>query len=475
VTTPRKCAFIGIGGDYPNLGAIANGIGGYSANPLQAGSMPTSLLGTEEPSELARVTTIDPQFAAFTWNSYTDATLINGVALVNSNIRSGGLWRVDSGVATSPFRHTFPTSLTGGVNITGGFGNIDEQWHNGGGADMADGLFVAPTNNDLGYEFRANFNVHLVTPKQGANRGIVFLRMKSVNTPNLEYPVVAVELWESGVKKRLLGARFVLTSTALQNFIFTFDYAELTTPNNVQIKVIGYCDSTSVGGGLAATSKVETLGIYYEDASVTDVADTGWQLNQLRNADPASPAPTTSLDWLYASPVTKISLTVRLLDDQTTHIADALATRSLPIAMAIGSTPDGFVQAGVMPLGPALFLTRGWKPPGPKSRVIVTTDSGTSMAGNPYGSDGFRQRGVSGTFSLDRIEDKLLAELLDWRRGHVGAFWLSADPDLDPAYRQFLAFWATVKERGESLPEEQDYTAATTYLFSKEYDFEERL
>lgn len=438
----RKTGFLGIGPTYPNISsqAYASLVAGTTATPTGMGP---ANLATEEPSEVARIATLDPRRTYFKVSGAGGALTfdIDGAALVNLNLSPGGYFRfIDNTPSTTT---AAPTSIAASSNITGVVGDVDEAITNADGTSASDSAYIAPTVPTSQWSARFAFTPTYATPKAGAARTVVVLRVARVNSGGAYYPSIRCELWGGGVKKMDLGARAL--TEADQVFAFPFDAgdAAFTPGDAIHVKIIS--NASVIGGDPYA--KLDTISLEYETSNPG--SDSGWQASPFV-ADGNAVAPTKSVHYFWTSTQAgRQVLTAWVLDDQSQHFDTSVSDSTGISVTQVSIKPSGYFQAGCFVAGPALFLTRSPRVSGQSLRVIVEERGGVTEGGQTYAADAFRRRAASIDLVLTQDEADALMDGLLWRRGHAGAFYVALDADVAATYQRFSAFWATLKEAGD--------------------------
>lgn len=465
-----------------------------AVNPVtfEPAGMEASYLQTEEPSEKARITTLDPFNTRWYINFLTSSVDVDGLAIVNSNLSPHGYYRFvgndnQDGGNYQTTLETAPSALANTSNVAGVVGDIDEQ------IVAPDSLFVGPSTTTNTWSLDIQFGTLSAVPKQGTAMAYIVIVAKLFGTPVDAYPVLAWNLRESGVDKGPVTSRAVTVSTGTgQVFVFPFNPADLLDPTmaNVECHIVGY---TGDGGGGGSYFKIDAVQLYYEDIAHTSRFDSGWLPRPLSQdaTDYDGPQPTINLEYFLEDTVTlgattalpQPRVTVMLLDDQADHDPISAAYAAKPDAasvLALRRTPDGFVDIGVAVIGPAVFLSSPSGVPygsaGPQSPVEVNNVGGVSIVGSSYGSDSFRQRTIIVELRATREELGTLKDRIVFRRGTSGAFYFSAEPDIQSKYKTFNSGWWTVRSFGPESQVPMAYDDGDgTLLYTFNVELEEKL
>jgi hypothetical protein len=455
-------------GGLPNIVSLSevtvDDAGGYTSATL-----PVANIQTSEPSEVTRVTVLDPYYTrwiAYWTTASNPAPLfeVDGIFLGNHNLeptatyRFMGADRARSMDSITNIEAEPPTAIAASTNATGAVGNVDEA------LDAPDASFITPTTTTVNWDARFDFATPSVTPATGSQLQSFALYVVPVLAGG-RLPGVKVELYESGVLVLDLGTQYVQQS---QYLIFSWDAALLSTASgaNVQCKVTGVVSGTSY-------VKLDTLCWYVEGdflgewdsgwlpvSSLTPAHDTGSYLAPVRE-----PEPTRNIIYVPDTPWTDVGAIYVFV--RAAHYA----TNSYYNAV----TPATYVQFGILSAGPALELSRGIKPPGPRSRVITEKAEGNTAGGQSYSADVFRRRSVSADFILTRDELMTLLDSLDWRKGSVNPFWVALEPSVSASYQKFTSFLAVLSDSGDPEEAPTAYRTDGEMLYYKSYTFEEKL
>lgn len=435
----------------PNHTAQPYMLAGVADAAYEPAGMEADYLRTEEPTDRARVTTLDPRKTQWGFESRGLPATYDGFALVNHNLYPGSQVRW-IGTADGLLHHLepyrlAPNAILGSTNLSGTVAAVDEE------ISSADGIYVGPTTSGpspLGQWFvRFGFPALAVTPHAGIDMLAFVLKMRRQFTgagavlPRT-VPTVTIRLYEAGALRRLLGRRAV-TSQDGQLLIFPFSVADLATASGADIECdLSVTPGASDSGGSYA--ELDTLSLYYE-GPFGGVFDSGWVTFL---ADPR-PAPSFAPRYVHhfpsVAPTTMTGYSVLIRSDQAVH--------DPPTTNVNDETPEGaannpasFVDAGVSVAGvaarPAVGIMRGG---GPAPRIEVVELSGVSAGGQSYGADSVR-RLVTEPMELivTRDELNLLQDQIAFRRGRSGGFYVAMEPDVAAIYQARTSFWATLKE-----------------------------
>jgi len=471
----RNPALFGFG-QYPNLIGKSSCLVSVPVT-YEAAALKAIRTQTDEPSEVSRILTTNPEFTYWNANFQTILRTVSGMAGVNSNLSPNGYYRFlagTEGVVAPAFQYDTATSIEISSNITGTLTDIDEA------ISAPDANFILPTNVAAKWSARFAFNTPSPTPTVGAYMAAFVARVLRVAGGDTTfYPRFTAELYESGSLVRVLGSRAVSVATGDgQLLIFPFNPSELAAPNlsNVEARI-----SCTAGAGTGSQyAKLNTLALLTDVTGVPSASypfDSGWIPSPALyySGESDDPVPQLSFDYFPESPWTDISnLMLLVMDDQAVANPNGTSdSNSIPIGL-IPSAPSGAMDLGVFVAGPALVLERGPQQ-GPQSSVIIEGYEGVTEGGQTYGSDAFRRRSMTVNLTLNRTEKDALMDGIDWRRGRSGAIYVNLDPNLDEQHREFTAGWVTVVEAGAAIQMPAAYDAGDLMLFTKQVTMEERL
>lgn len=419
---------------------------------LEPTDMVASYIKTDEPSDISRLTLLDPRHTMWIFNFSGIVGTFQGFSIINHNLKEGSSFRMVgylSAVSGFVYETQAPNVIASNVNATGVITNIDEV------IDTPDGLVVTPTATASDWSVRLSWGVLSPLPRAGTE-GFFVLRMQRLfsgagATDPLTLPKVTVSLYESGVLKRELGYRPVTeTSAGGQVLIFPFLFSELTDPNGSNIECfVSVTGGTSTSGFQYAV--LESLRLYFEGPLVIPQIDSGWI--DVTGKDEHSP--TASDHYFPETSWEDIKSVVLLIrSDQVEHDAPVNPTNSSIPYLTVSSDPFSYVEIGVFCAGGAEFLEKAiGVGKGPLSKVVVTgAESGSTIGGQSYSSDLFRRRTVSPiSMMVNRDELLFLQKEVAWKKGKASPFYISLQPDIDKEYQQFISFWATLSELGEPV------------------------
>lgn len=434
-------------------------------------------LKTDEPSDRARKTILDPKHSQFGFATSLVPLTIQGLASCNHNLTPGGQIRfVGWGGATAASMIvpsvSIPSTVVASTNMSGGVGDIDEA------IDAPDGASMAPTNPALSWSVTLRFFAPVGTLQTGADMMALVLRVRrafvggGASTATL-LPKLTASL---AAPAFALGYRAVTQSaTDGQLFIFPFRRSDFTSTSDLQATIAFTAgQDASVAAHYAL---LETAAVYYETVSLNSPTyDSGW-LTWSTDNRAARVQPNQHLHYFPSSAwETIVGYGVMLRSDQSIHAPLTTATGSIPAA-AVPVDPDSFVQMGVFPAGGVIAPERGVRRGlGPMAMTPEITGLGGSTAsGQSYGADSFVRR-VSPPLEVMVTRDELL-ELQDQMAiglGQSGAFYVAIEPEVEQKYQASTGYWATLKSIGEPRPLGR-YRADGSMLFSVDLTFQEKL
>lgn len=474
----RNPALFGFG-QHPNLVGRSSSTVSVPA-PYEAAGLPATNAQTEEPSEVSRILTNNPEFTYWNASFQSIFRTVSGMAGINSNLSPNGYYRflgaaIGGGtLATPAYQYDAPSTVVLGINASGAVTDVDEA------ISAPDANFIEPVDTALKWNCRFTFPTPSPTPNTGPYMAAFVVRVLAVNGgATTLYPRLTAELFESAVLIRELGSRAVSVSTGDgQLFIFPFNPSELSASNlsNVEVRIL-----CSAGVGLGAQyAKLNTVALLTDTTTVgLYPLDSGWIRSPAAYYADAEdgPVPQLSFDYFPTTESDVDNLLLLVMDDQAVADpidADGGADNQIPISI-IRTQPPGYVDLGMFAAGPALVLERGPRT-GPESSVVVEGYEGVTEGGQTYGADAFRRRRMSVVLTLNRTEKDVLMNGIDWRRGRSGAFYVNLDPDLALENREFVAGWVTVEEAGAAVQMPGiAYDAGDLMLYTKAYVLDEKL
>lgn len=442
---------------------------------LEPADMVGSFLATEEPSEVSRLTLLDPKHSQWVCNFSGLSQNLDGFSLINHNLIEGDSFRVLGFIFTvTPWVYLIQAAnaIASSSNMTGVVSSLDDP------IDTPDGLTVGPTTSNADWDFKLTWANLSPVPRTGSE-GFFVLRMQrqfsgAGATNPTELPKVTVDLYEGGIFKRSLGYRPVTESAAGgQILIFPFAFSELSSPNGNDIECLVTVTTASSPSG-HQYAVLESLLLYYEEAPVIPMFDSGWITTVGKDTD----SPTMCdhyfplVEW---ENVRSVVLLIR--SDQVVKDVPLNPNSGRIPYPAADATPDSFVEAGIFNVGQTQFLSTAIGiGKGPLSRVLTQVlESGSTVAGQSYASDIFRRRAI-GSMSIVVSRDELLflQKEIAWKKGRSGPFYVALEPDIDSEYQAFLSFWATLSELGEPV-EMIGAAPGSEMMFTVSIGFEEKL
>lgn len=412
-----------------------------------------SNLKTQEPSEVARIATLDPKHTVWRFDLSSVEATFDGFALVNHNLLPGDYVRFTArSLTSSDFdeHQTAPNAIAASTNITGAVTDVDEA------IDTPDGALIEPTTKTSDWTARFSWPNLTGIPLPGTARGQFVLRMIRKYTgagaanPVVTYPKLTVDLYEAGVLKLSLGWRAVTSlDTTGQIFIFPFNPNLLTTATGADIECVVTCTPgiSGVTGSLffGQYAAMDTLSLYHES-----LTGAGGPLSSdwIQIPEPGGKeAPTKSIHYAASVPLDfVISGRVWVLSDGTvknpkTRLVDGAVAKGI-----IKRDPQTYVEAGVWAGGPKFELSTGIQQDGPQINVEIEEVVGRTLGGQTYGADSFRFRVCEPTtIVVNREEKDFLLDYLAWQRGHSEAFYVILETGVSIARQVFTSFWATLK------------------------------
>lgn len=435
-----------------------------------------SYLKTPEPSELARISTLDPKDTQWTWDFAAERSVI-GLGLVNHNLQKGSQIRFISPVdnITYTYATAVPTSVVASSNVTGTHTNIDET------ISAPDGSSVVPTSTGVGWYIQLGFDA-FASPRLGVDLACVVLKSKRITVSGTEIltPKLTVDLYESGVFKKALGYRAPRsTASGGQIYIFSFDFSDLTTTSgaNLEIRVSGLPGVNSIGG-ISSYCNIEVLNVYYESTFQYPTPfenDSGWiTIETDDNLSSNISQPTKSNHYVPQTAWNSTAGAVVIRSDQSDH-ETLLSGGGSPVYNAVSDSVT-FIQAGGAPIGDGLTCVSGGLTvdgSGPSSGIEVQEVSGYTIGGQSYGANSWRRRFTPPLNIVVNRDELLTLQEIFWTRGNSSPIYVVLEPDVAANYQKFTSFWCTIKELG--TPVRIVYNAGPGALYRVDISFEEKL
>ena len=475
---PDKMTILGlpnyVGEAYTTVSAPA--VGGLVPTGLEA-----SWLKTEEPSEVARLASLDPLYTRWfaTFGGLTHA--IAGLAIANHNIYDGGQVRFlgytggNDPASPTAAGTAAPNVIASQNNTSGTITVVDET------ISTDDGLALVPVVSNLNWWARFSWPVlNAGIPLPVGTESYFVLRMICLASgagaaDPTAWPCVTVSLYESGVLIRQLGKRAVnVGGTFGQIFVFPFAFSELAAPDGSNLECrVDATPGTSLSGNQYAV--LGAIRLYYEaPTSGTHTYDSGW-ITVPGDGSPRKQEPTRSLHYFPAVPWSSVSgVTMIVRGDQSRISPPTDFAGRVPVGAV--KVADQFIQAGVWCAGFAFASERGLRRSGPNAGPAGEGFGGRAAAGQTYGADAFRFREADPVeVLLRRSEVDFLQEELGWRRGFsAGAFYVVLEPNVSLEQQRMTAFWATLRGMGKPVPFGR-YKPNGEMLFAMSLRFEEKL
>lgn len=486
-TTKKRFAICGL----PNLIDVAGR--SHSVGGSAVAALPASNISTEEPSEVARVSILDPRHTVFStiFSDQTgDAWDVNMMACVNHNAlppphgttqNGAGQFRFIGaksigGISSNTYEDVVgysrlaPDAITASTNITGGVTNVDES------PAAPDGALVAPTTTGSAWSARFSFPTPTATPRVGSQLQCFVLYHTFTDAGAISWwPSLTVKLFEGSTEVADLGTRYF---AADGYSVWAWDASLLSTANGSAVEV--EVSSTPVGGNYLALDAISwdcergTLFQGAEDSGWLDIPGgflAPWDGDRTPRVDDLPP--TASFHYIPTTGwenITALHLAFRapsfLVSNHDNLLANA--EKLLPTHLDVG----------VVCAGAAFLALYGAKYGAPPTYSITSEPVGVNKTagGQNYTADLYRYRSVDVTLLLTRDEMRSLTDRLDWRKGRTGAFYVALEPAVDLNYQLHSAFWATLDgEPGAVIPEVMAYYENDEMLFNRAYRFVEKL
>lgn len=406
------------------------------------------LLKTEEPSEVARLSSLHPLNTEWRFYSYSYQFDLSGFALINVNLSDGALYRVVVPDVTAPVgvsrTEVAPNAESGGFNKSGTVADVDEP------LTALDSNSMNPAVIDQQWGTTFSWGVMPFTPSTGQNMAYFVLAVRLIGSPFDFYPSAQVELKESGVLKRDLGYKAV-SELSGQVLIFPFDPSELADPglSNVEITV------TFQPGDNLSYCRLEALALGIENPASGLRYDSGWRSVPFSffSTNKDSPQPVKNIDHWLDEPVTGVTILQVLFMDDQTELNPELSSAPPPgfhpgVSVAsLHQIPEGYIQAGHAVAGESIDPEPGLEGRSPyRSGVKVVQSEGNTIGGQSYGSDVIKSRTLEEiNISCSRNVALTLMDRIGWRRGESGPFYVAVEPDIDAKFRLFTSFFCTAR------------------------------
>lgn len=396
-------------------------------------------LKTEEPKVGARITTVDPPYSRWRIQSIGDVFDIDGIALINHNIKDNGYFRLVSDLALEVL---IPTIIISSSNVVGTVSKIENEISN------PDGNFIVPSSPGTNWSLIVGFNNVGVVAKTGTAMGIIGVSVEVSGTPVDVYPAVKVELRDNGSLIHSFGYRAVTKSEIL---LFPFDPTLLAADpdfDNIEVGLYFF------PGDNSSYAKLETANIYYEDATTVHNVDSLWvSVGQSWVSAKDGNVPTRSIHYLFSNTVENVDdLHLIVLNDESTHnppTGEFFGSAYTESATVAGLPPvpiDGFIEIGSVVLGTAIRSDPGITIDStfPASSILSESSGGTTVAGQTFAFDAFSRRAIPSPVDLLVTRDVKMTLLSNiWQRGKAGPFYVIQEPDLGVSYQIFSSFYCT--------------------------------
>lgn len=463
---------------FPNETAQSYTVPGTVSSSFDPAEMGPAWLKTNEPSDRARKTILDPKHTQFGFATSLVPLTVQGLAACNHNVTPGGQIRFVGwgGTVASVLNipsATIPSTVIASTNLTGAVTDIDEA------IDSPDGLNMGPTNTALPWSVTLRFGSTSGTLNTGADMFALVLRVRrvfvggSADTASF-LPKLTASLAAPALP---LGSRAVTRSTAGgQLFIFPFRRSDFTSTTDIQATL-----AFAPGLDLSAAvhyAVLETAAVYYETVTLNSpTLDSGW-ITWTTDNRAARTRPNQHAHYFPpAAWGNVIAYGVQIRSDQAEHLPRTISTGEIPAA-TVPTDPSTFVEVGVFPAGgviaPEVGVRKGG--PGPMGMTAdVTGLSGLTAGGQSYGADAFVRR-VSPPLELIVTRDELLQlqNQIAIGLGTSGAFYVAVEPDVAQAYQTATGYWATLKGMSEPRPLSR-YKAGGSMKFTVDLTFQEKL
>jgi len=463
---------------FPNHSAQAYATASTAGGGIEPADMPASKLKTDEPSEISRLTTLDPYFSQIGFDTAFLRSTIDGLALVNHNVADGGQirfvgWGGSSGSTLNLPSIPPPQTVVASTNMTGTVGNIDE------GISASDGLNMSPTTTTLPWSVTLRFFSLGGTINTGADMMAIVIRVRRAfsgagATSPASLPLVSAYLLGTSFWLEMGSRAVTVTATGGQILIFPFKRSDFTSVSDCQVK-LDFTPGVSASGGQYAV--LETAACYYDTVTASSPThDSGWMTVE-SDSRLARVAPTQHIHYLPSTPWTDIySYAVQYRTDQAIHNPLVTVDGVVPVG-AVPADPVAFVQAGVFPAGRALIPELGVRfGRGPMAGTPeVVSIEGSTAGGQAYGADAYAFRSIPPLeLIVTRDELLLLQDQLGFRKGRSSPFYVAVEPGVAMKYQLFSAGWVTLASISPPRPFGK-YKTDGAMKFLVEVSFVERL
>lgn len=427
-------------------------------NPaLEPVGMEATYLKTEEPSDFARIASLDPSLTQWIFGSSLLPMTLDGIAVENHNLTLGAQIRflgdlTGSGGLT-PIK-TAPTSIITSTNLTGAVTAVDED------VSSPDLSLMQPTTPSSSWSVTLKFATLSGTIDTDVDKMCFVLRVKKsavgagavspVTLPTVSAALPASVSSTGSIKQ--LGYRAVTSSKdGGQFFIFPFSRADFLLVSDLQV-ALTFTPGTSASGGQFAV--LDTISTFHETITLSTPAfDSGW-FDIPGDARPAPLQPVKRFHYFPETPWTNLlGYTVLVRSDQAQHDPPRDALNRPPVSAIV--EPKDYVQAGVVVAGEAEEIEDAHLLPSSPGSIIETTEvSNESIVGKTYSADAFRRMVFDDPIEMIVNRDQLLVlqDQISFRRGHSGAFYVALEPGVEMKYQQFTS--GLVICTGMSKPEQ---------------------
>lgn len=414
---------------------------------LEPAGLEASFLKTEEPSEIARLATLDPLHTRWFFDLSGVVKPFDSFAIDNHNLVSGSFVRFVVGTNSTGWPTIYsqaPNAVVASTNIVGAVTNVDEA------VSSPDGFVIGPSDPTSSWSVRLAWPAMSVTPRLGIAMGQLVLSVKKIFVGSgavapITYPALTVRLYESGSLVEVLGSRAVTAEVGVnQVFIFPFDFSDLVDPTggNIEFDIAGTRGRSTTDGSYAV---LDAVSINCEDTNNTIATDSLF----IEVPSSSTRTPKKSIHFTSNTPWVCSLGTIAILSDQADHspfiIPSGVGAGSVPIG-SIEDIPLTYIEAGVAVGGSKFELLTGIQSEGPQINVEIEEVTGNTLGGQTYGADSFRRRVCEPTtIAVNRAEKDFLMNDLAWQRGHSGAFYVILETGVALERQLFTSFWATLK------------------------------
>lgn len=427
-------------GGLPNLvQAVATSL----TSPL-GGPIDIANLKTDEPSQTCRIVSLSPARASFTI-TFSEPQKLSHFAIAGHSLRTGKFWRVVGknavGLPDPITVFAAPDAVLDSTNFTGSVTDFDES------PESPDGVWVGPTNNAQPWSVRCSLATPSSAPIGGSKMQsfVLWMRRQGAVVEGSGYPVVTVELWDSGSFVESLGSR-VITSDTGQRFVFNWDSALLANPDGSGAE---FLISVSRPSGATVHGELDAIRWYLIidhpsgwDLDTGALRVSGYEPSTLWGGSTSEQAglPNSTIGTVFTE-ATVQSMQVMFWDDGVKEFVDFVKT---PVV-----DPETFLDFGVFSTGPIFTLPYNFAP-GFGLRVASTIiGASESLGGQTFATAVGRRRVAENIqFIIPSAGGSEIFSRIDYAAAGVQPFFVSLAPGDDPRVQRHTNLWVTAADAG---------------------------